>query len=159
MKENVLDVLMYLFENCIEEEIDGDGDREALEDMLIDAGFPPREIDKAFSWLEGLAAEGETARPHASRATRSIRVYAAPETERLDARCRGFLLFLEQAGVLPPEMRELVIDRVMELESGEITLDQLKWILLMVLFNQPGQEEACSLIEELVFEGPHESLH
>ena len=44
----------------------------------------------------------------------------------------------------------MVIDRVMALEAEEIDLEQLKWVVLMVLFNQPGQEQAYDLLEDWV---------
>ena len=53
---------------------------------------------------------------------------------------------------MDPIRRELVIDRVMALESEEIDLEQLKWLILLVLFNQPGQEAAFAWMEDLVFE-------
>lgn len=53
-----------------------------------------------------------------------------------------------------------MIDRVMALETDEIDLRQLKWIILMVLFNQPGQEDACAWLEDLVFDdAPGGCLH
>jgi Smg protein len=59
---------------------------------------------------------------------------------------------MEQIGVLNSAMRELIIDRVMALEVEEISLDHFKWIILMVLFNQPGQEQAYALLEDLVYD-------
>jgi Smg protein len=73
--------------------------------------------------------------------------------------CRGFLLSLEQGGILSSETRELVIDRVMALEADDIGLQQLKWIILMVLFNQPGQEEAYACLEDMVFDEIPGYLH
>ncbi len=70
----------------------------------------------------------------------SFRIYSDEECGKLDTECRGFLLFLEQMGVLDHATREMVIDRVMALDSEEVDLEQLKWVILMVLFNQPGQE-------------------
>ena len=61
-------------------------------------------------------------------------------------------MFLEQTGVLDHNTREMVIDRVMALESEEIDLEQLKWVVLMVLFNQPGREAAYAWMEDLVFD-------
>ena len=52
MKENVLDVLLYLFENIMVEDPDADDDRESLQSSLIEAGFTPHEINKAFAWLD-----------------------------------------------------------------------------------------------------------
>ena len=81
------------------------------------------------------------------------------ELVRLDVECRGFLLFLEQAGILKLETRELVIDRVMALDAADIDLTQLKWIILMVLFNHPGQEEAYTWVEDLLFEDVTSYIH
>jgi Smg protein len=60
---------------------------------------------------------------------------------------------------LDPTTRELVIDRVMALETDDIDLDQLKWVVLMVLFNQPGHEAAFAWMEDLVFNEVRGYLH
>lgn len=158
-KENVLDVLMYLFENYIDEEGEQvQADRETLVVELEAAGFPDGQIRKAFDWLEGLTAEQPEAMKVLSEGA-SLRLFTEEETARLDRECRGYILYLEQAGILQPNQRELIIDRIMALEAGRIDLDQVKWIILMVLFNQPGQEEAFSRMEDLVFEDSVGMLH
>jgi Smg protein len=68
-------------------------------------------------------------------------------------------MFLEQSGVLNAEQRELVIDRVMALELEEVDLTDLKWVVLMVLFNQPGQEAAFAWIESELLEDGGETPH
>ena len=73
--------------------------------------------------------------------------------------CRGFLAFLEQAGVLDAQTRELVVDRVMALEAGGVGLEQLKWVVLMVLFNQPGKEDVYAFMEDLVLDRSSGLLH
>ncbi|HOW61773.1 MAG TPA: DUF494 domain-containing protein [Candidatus Contendobacter sp.] len=156
MKENVLDVLMYLFQNYMDDEADPDPDRESIQSELLAAGFPPWEIHQAFEWLDSLVDRQATPLVVAPG---SCRIYIGPELDRLDVECRGFLLFLEQSGVLDSETRELVVDRVMALESDDIGLHQLKWIILMVLFNQPGREEACAWLEDLVFADVPGYLH
>ena len=159
MKESVLDVLMYLFEHYLDDdEVDVESDRESLNLELKDAGFPQAEIQKAFAWLEGLSNDEELA-SGARFGAASVRVYSSEEVGRLDAECRGFLLFLEQVGVLETHTRELVIDRVMALESDQIDLEQLKWVVLMVLFNQPGKESIVTWMEDFVFDGQAGLLH
>ena len=93
------------------------------------------------------------------RAAPSVRVLATDEAERLDLECRSFLLSLEQAGVLDTTTRELVIDRVMALETRAIDLEQLKWVVLMVLFNQPGKESMFSWMEDFVVDREACRLH
>ena len=48
MKENVLDVLMFLFENYLYDEPEEAPDRDSLEENLHQAGFTNAEIEKAF---------------------------------------------------------------------------------------------------------------
>jgi Smg protein len=153
MKENVLDVLMYLFENYMDDGPEFNPDQETLTHELTEAGFPRGEIRKAFHWLEGLSLlrEQSSVQSHGGSA-RALRYYSRAEQEKLSAECRGFLLSMEQSGVLNPRARELVIERVMALDVEEISLDQLKWVMLMVLFNQPGQENAYDFLEDMVFD-------
>ena len=159
MKESVLDVLMYLFEHYLDEETELESDQESLRAELVNAGFPEAEIGKAFAWLEGLTIENEEGGTVEIARVGSVRIYTADEMGRLDTACRGFLLFLEQVRVLDSLSRELVIDRVMALEDDEIDLDQLKWVVLMVLFNQPGHETAYAWMEDLVIDHAGEFLH
>jgi len=157
MKENVFDVLMYLFENYyMDDESPLAPDREVVEQELSKAGFPTREIDQAFNWMEGLTRDHA---PATLQAERSTRLFSSREMERLDTECRGFILFLEQMGVLSPDARELAIDRAMALESEDLDLDQMKWVVMMVLFNQPGEEAAYAWVEDLVFDSSARSLH
>ena len=160
MKEGVLDILIYLFENYFNADTD-DGfepDRETLKLELEKAGFPGTEVERALCWLEDLAAD-HPARLPPSPTSRAIRVFAALEQARLDTDCRGYLVHLEQVGILSPMQRELVIDRLMALEGDEIDIDKLKWVVLMVLFSQPGQETAFSRMEDLVFEDRSGAIH
>lgn len=160
MKENVLDVLMYLFENYMDEGPEFSPDQDVLASELSQAGFPRAEITKAFSWLEELAnMRDETGASFSGGKPLSLRFYAPEEQSKIGIEARGFLLFLEQRGVLNPHTRELVIDRIMALEAEEIDLEQLKWVILMVLFNQPGQEHAVAWMEDLVFNESPEHLH
>ncbi len=156
MKENVLDVLMYLFQNYMDDDADADPDRESIQTELLAAGFPSREVQQAFEWLDSLTDRQAVPLPVNPC---SCRIYVEQELVRLNVECRGFLLFLEQSGILNSETRELVIDRVMALETDDIGLHQLKWIILMVLFNQPGQEEAYAWLEDLVFDEVPGYLH
>lgn len=158
MKENVLDVLMYLFENYMDDETEMHPDRESLQVELQEAGFRKKEINKAFAWLEGLASDTGT-NDVASPAARSTRVFSALESVRLDVEARGFLLYLEQVGLLTGQQRELVLDRLMALESDEIDIDQVKWVVLMVMFNQPGQDTPQPWMEDLFFEERSGEFH
>jgi Smg protein len=163
MKESILDVLLYLFEHYFTNDTAPPvGDRDTLQSSplfseLTEAGFSPAEILKAFDWLDALAEQRpESATPRTGGPTR---VFHGPELDKLDVECRGFLLFLEQHGVLDPGQRELVLDRAMALDQDELDLDDLKWVVLMVLFNQPGSEAAYAWMETQMFLDEPEPVH
>ncbi len=158
MKQDVFEILIYLFENYMYDEGELEQDRESLQQELMEAGFHRSEIGKAFDWLESLTTAGSDGiLPNAPQ--QSFRIYSEREEAKLDSECRGFILFLEQMGVLDHATREMVIDRVMALESDDVDLEQLKWVILMVLFNQPGQEAAVAWMEDLVLDEVVAQLH
>ncbi|RZU99476.1 DUF494 family protein [Spiribacter vilamensis] len=157
MKENVFEILMYLFENYFQDTVDIDPNRAQIEADLRDAGFSDPQILKALAWIDALAETRDL--PVSAHGPSAMRIYTSAEMARLDIECRGFMLFLEQAEILTPGARELVIDRLMDLDEDLIDIDQLKWVVLMVLFSQPGQEEACASMESLLFEPPHPTKH
>lgn len=153
MSETVLDVLMYLFETYSEQDIEQEPepDQSVLREELLQAGFGEPEVDRALDWLDGLSSKH--IEPFAAQpAERSVRLFNPFELARLDAECRGYILYLEQIGILSPVQRELVIDRLVALGAGDIDVEQVKWVVLMVLFSQPGQEKAFARMEDLVFE-------
>lgn len=158
MKENVLDVLMYLFETYIDAEEEPEPDQNELRDELSRAGFADSEIDRALDWLDALAEkqDGLTCSRQTGHGTR---IYNDTEHERLDTGCRGFITYLEQIGILSPPQREILIDRLLALETPDIDVEQIKWVVLMVLFSQPGQELAYARMEDLVFDESGGALH
>jgi Smg protein len=159
MKENVLDVLMYLFENYLDDDDNQtEADRDTLTVELEEAGFAKHEIVKAFDWLENLARNPPDTEPPLDQRD-AIRVYAVQELEKLSVECRGFLQYLENIGILEAAQREVVVDRIMALDGAEVDLEQVKWIILMVLFNRPGQEDAYARMEELVFDDSLGVMH
>ncbi len=158
MKENVLDLLMYLFENYIYEEPEQTPDRESLSDSLEEAGFSTAEIDRAFAWLDGLAVQ-RSLPDLGGHESNPIRIFSDDECRRLDVDARGFILYLENAGVLDPARREQVLDRLAALDAEEIDLEDVKWVILMVLFNQPGQEANYAWMEDLMFDEEGEFRH
>ena len=158
MKENVLDVLMYLFETYIDADEEPQADHNELRDELSRAGFGDTEIDRALDWLDGLA-ENHDGLTHNRQTDHGTRIYNDVEHTRLDVGSRGFITYLEQIGILSPPQREILIDRLLALETTDIDVEQIKWVVLMVLFSQPGQELAYARMEDLVFEESAGALH
>jgi Smg protein len=159
MNENVIDVLIFIYETYMDGDQPVPTDQIIMQEQLLDAGFRQIEINQAFDWLDELAWRQGSMLGSLDPARFSMRIYTESEMQRLDLETRGMLLFLEQNGILDPVSRELVIERAMALETAELDADDVKWIALLVLMNQPGQEAAFSVMQDLVYEGIPAALH
>ncbi len=111
-------------------------DRQVLKLELDKAGFAEPDIERALEWLDGLS--GEQLGKVAEATARAVRIFSGQELLRLDTDVRGYLMYLENVRILSGTQRELVIDRLMALEADEIDIEQVKWVVLMVLFSQTG---------------------
>lgn len=145
----MFDVLVYLYETYWRP--DACPNHEQLMRKLAAAGFESDEIEEALSWLDGLASAAESYSGQQGAA--SMRLYTPTELERLGEDSIGFVSFLESAGVLPPPMREMVLDRAMAL-TAPLALEDLKIIVLMVFWSL-GEEPDALILDEL-FVAPEE---
>lgn len=159
MNESIIDVLIYIYENYMDSDETSQTDQIMLEDDLVKAGFRTDEIKKAFDWLDELAWRQGNLTIGKSHVATSMRIYREEEQAKIDLETQGMLLSLEEGGILDPKSRELVIERAMALETEDLTAEEVKWIVLLVLLNQPGLESAFALMEELVYNGEPSYLH
>ena len=145
-----MDVLQYLYERFQEDELVPLDKHKSIIKELEKVGFKLNEIDSALSWLDGLVDASSKSFAPVKPTNSSIRVFHPHEMSSFSTEARGFLYFLEQAGVLDNHSREAVIDRVLALElKDSIDLDELKWVVNMVLFNLPDREEAAIWLENI----------
>jgi Smg protein len=107
----------------------------------VDADQHPTEIEDFF------ANPLEPAQEPAPWTSTGTRVYSVQEQTHLGLECLGFLKFLENAGELPPHLREVVLDRAMATRDSPLQLDQLKIIVLMVYWSLDLEPDALVLHE------------
>lgn len=152
----MFDILVYLFENFFH--VDAYPEPEQLALKLSAAGFEDEEISAALHWLDGLHTAGLDSPPVLFPDQRSVRVYSPEEMACLDTECRGFLVFLESAGVLNALTRELILERAAALNEHAVSLSKLKIIVLMVLWRQ-RQAVDTLILEELLSGNDARYLH
>jgi Smg protein len=128
------DILVYLFENCQQYELSNEKERVAKK--LSAAGFEESDISEALTWLAGVARGPSRSFAPLPDSGVAFRAYAPKELAKLDAECRGLLIYFEQSGILTPQMREHVIERALAANGEGLTVEQLKLVVLMVLWNQ-----------------------
>jgi len=160
----MFEVLVFVYENYWRGE--ACPELPQLGRKLSAAGFDPDEIQQALAWLDGLNLAARDTRladgaplpertgihlpqtPPTQPSAQSLRVYSVAEQAHLGAECLGFICFLESAGVLPPVLREIVLDRAMAAAGRPMRLDDLKIIVLMVYWSF-GTEPDALVLDEL----------
>ena len=148
------DILAYLFENCQQAELADD--RERVARKLSAAGFEDGDISEALHWLAGVLRTPQALDSALPDSRTSFRAFAPRELAKLDAQCRGFLLTLEHSGILNAQTREVVLERSLAASGHALSLDQLKLIVLMVLWNQ--HTPTSQLLAEDLFSASHSRL-
>ncbi|HTV51582.1 MAG TPA: DUF494 domain-containing protein [Steroidobacteraceae bacterium] len=150
MTTSVLDILIYVFDRYILDEAPEALEREVLARDLERAGFAQSHVERALDWLADLV--GERACQVTEGSERAVRIFSDCELARLSTEARGFLMTLERLGILTALQREVVVDRMLALDADELDTEQLKWVVLLVLSSQPGQEQAFARMEDLALD-------
>ena len=150
----MFDVLVYLYENYWRP--DACPGHDQLTRKLTSVGFESDEIQEALLWLDGLAKTAEAYVGEQSAS--SLRVYSPQEHELLGEESIGFISFLESAGVLPPPMREMVVDRATAIGGNPLDLEDLKIIVLMVFWCL-GEEPDALILDELFVDAEDRLIH
>src|SRR6185312_4456080 len=165
MTTSVLDILIYVFDRYMLDEAPEMLERDDLARDLELAGFGHAHVERALDWLAALveAADRSPDRSGPSALSGSadvggsvrggvagaVRIFSECELARLSTECRGFLMTLERLGVLTPQQREVVVERMLALDADELDTEQLKWVVLMVLSSQPDGGQAFARMEDL----------
>jgi Smg protein len=155
----MFEILMFLFENYMDDTTILKMDNEAIMLELEKIGFDRYEINRALHWLNGLIQFQTTVAASHKLTPLAIRHYLPEEAERLGVEGRGLLLYLEQINILDPITREAAIDRIMALDSREVDVGRIKWVVLMVLFSRPEKKSALSLMQDMVLADAFDVLH
>lgn len=158
MNENIIDVLVYLFENYLSEQtnLKEQYTKNNIYNGLEQAGFEKPTIDQAIEWL--LSINGEQ-HPVINQSVDAIRHYTPFEVELLDEEGIDFICYLESTGILTPTTREMLLNGLLNLNADNIDVDDLQWLALIILFSQPDEEQAFASMESLMFDPPVDHEH
>ena len=162
MTNNILDVLTFMFDflfESSEQDSAHELDDDLLKAHLSEAGFDDGRIDKALTWLENIAALQEGKLDTYVTTHNSVRIYSEAEQGKLNAKARGFIMFMENMGQLNAAQREMVIEQVMTLEDSTLSMDDLKWVVMMVIGNSEEIAMPTQWLESIVFYDDNPSLH
>lgn len=151
----MFDILMFLFESYFDAGSYPDSDKLSLK--LTAAGFEDDDIQLALSWLSGLKRLAVADYPEVINHS-GLRCYADLEINRLSVEARRFLTFWEHNKIITPVEREMIIDRAVALGIENLSLEKVKLIALMVLWNLNDELDPV-LVEELLTPADAGHLH
>ena len=157
----MFEIIIYLFESYMHIEQRVEIDAQQITDELMEEGFQSSDIAKALAWLDNLTRlheQNPQSKTLPAQKT-SHRVYSVVEQRRLAKDCQSFIAYLDQADILNTHTREVVIDCAMSLEIDELTLHDLKWLILMVLFNDPNSDDAFLQLESMLLDFEDGLIH
>ena len=153
----MLELLIYMFENYLSTQ--NLPDFKSITAELEAAGFDNQDIENAFTWFNQLKAM-TNAIPVKNNACSSLgyRMLSENEQKKISSESLGFVLFLEQAKVLDPNEREIILDRAMALKQEQINIEEMRWIVMMALWNE-GREKDFLFIEDAIYQDHNLVLH
>ena len=139
VKEDFLDILLYLFEYYSEDPVRESDTSFEIRDHLIDAGFQDAVIDHAMDWVEIFKTPSAGMMLH-TPSNSSIRILSDEEKGLLDVECQNYITRLEKFGLLTPEKRELLIDKLTSIGIEPMDLEVVKALSILMLFQEPSVE-------------------
>tara|TARA_Y100000814_G_scaffold93102_1_gene64027 strand:- start:85 stop:573 length:489 start_codon:yes stop_codon:yes gene_type:complete len=139
IKEDFLDILLYLFEYYSEDPVRESDTSFVIRDHLIDAGFQDAAIDHAMDWVEIFKDPKEDTMLHVPSSS-SVRILSDDEKNLLDVECQNYISRLEKFGLLTPEKRELLIDKLTSIGFEPMDLEVVKALSILMLFQEPSVE-------------------
>lgn len=158
MNESIFDVLMYLFENYMIEDIQTNTVKSEIQTELFQLGFTNNEVEDALQWLDTLTNQCSLSEIGVSEAYTkqcvSVRCYTSIEKIYISTEIQGILLVLEQNSIISAEIREIIIDRILSLSKDKLLSDnKAKWVIMVVLSScQIECDFLLDVAESLVFD-------
>jgi Smg protein len=135
MKEKVVELLMYIMSEIQENKRISDIDMKDLESK----GYTQSEISAAISWIyDNVELARREGHAPVTPAEGSRRVFHDAEKAAISTEARGFLLQLNELGLLDARDMELVIERAMMSGYEKLTVPELQEMVAAVLFAKGG---------------------
>lgn len=142
MLTRLVEMVSFILAKSLEFEDDDWGVlKNELTEQLEGKGFQNHEIDIAFEVVNRIRNRLEQGN-HVHFPFKTNRVYPLLEELKISQEARGYLLNLMEQGVITPVQREEVIERAFFLEDSQVGLDEIEYLVSVVLGGEgwPGED-------------------
>jgi Smg protein len=118
-----------------------------LDQELVGLGYSSKEIEHAVFWLSSqrrsvVMCPGGGAKP-------SHRVLSPWESMCLDSEAYGYLLYLQNLGIIDQDQFEKIVTRILPIGGEKLPLGELKTLAGAVVFNSSEEDDDSDLFDEL----------
>ena len=144
----MFEVLVFMFENYFAHHTMPDSD--VMEQELSAAGFERTDIVGAFNWYQEMKVRLTQPDITYSYTNSGMRVFSDVELKKINTESIGFIVFLQQANVINAMERDLIVDCAMALKQPIITIEEMRWITMIALWNE-GREKDYLFVEDAFF--------
>jgi len=112
-------------------------DPQELLEVLVADGYQADEVEIALAWIGRFLAEPAAAEPATCETINSkgLRAQSLEEQLSLSPEAFGYLLRLENSGLIDPSLREEIMERALVSFESEIGEDEMKIVSRMVLMD------------------------
>lgn len=152
MKQALSELINVILQR-LEEHPESAPSEHGMRSWLAGQGYNKRDIDAAMR-LVGAGLSGEN--PGASRSPGTVRHLSSIEAHKLTIEARDALARLDLYDVIEPFERELIMDRVAQME-GIVTMDELDYLLSWLVMGSRDVESQQTVYQ--VFEGGSNTVH
>lgn len=161
MSERWLILLNALTARLLEEPALMEEPQEVLEEF-VEQGYQPKEVESAFAWIARFVAGplyGHALVPEPIASHGGLRARSTEEQLSFSPEAFGYLLRLENSGLIDPSLREEILERALVTFDDEIGEEEIKAVSRMVLMDHglSSNEETGEL--DLLGKGRARHLH
>lgn len=157
---HVLQALLYFFKETDPKQ-PAKWDKKKLADNLQKFGASVAELEKILNfislWIDSQKSPImpllEELPDYPVQSYKGTRIYSARECSRMTHKSRMFLSHMENIGMLAPELREAVLDQILQINirnNAKADLAQTQWIIFQVLLQEPP-DVRIAYLERLLF--------
>lgn len=118
-----------------------------LDQELVERGYSTKEIEQAMFWLSSQRKSPAATLRGPSKPAH--RVLSPWEAMCLDRDAYGFLLHLQNLGIIDQDQFEQIVTRILPIGGEKLPLGELKTLAGSIIFNLGGEDRDDDLLEGL----------
>jgi uncharacterized protein Smg (DUF494 family) len=129
--EKIVEIIVYLLTELKKNKQLSDVDTDKLQKL----GYTPNEINTAFSWVYSKLYAGEKVFSEESKETKSQRFLHDAEQNVISPEAYGYLIQLNELGLINNSDIDLIIDKVMVSSYNKVDLQDMKMMIASYLLD------------------------